>query len=116
MATSRNLYVDQGADYSLPFTVSDATGTPLNLLGYEVVSVMKRSYESTVFHQLAVEVPYPLTGEIVLTVPAQVSLAVKAGRYVYDVIIIDENNRTTRVLEGIITINPSVTKLTELIP
>lgn len=115
MATIRNLYVDQGADYTLPFTVSDVAGNPLNLLGYEVISVMKRSYESIVAYGLSVEFPEPLTGNIILTVPALTTLAVKPGRYVYDVLIIDENGVSTRVLEGLITINPAVTKLTEIV-
>lgn len=113
MATLKNLYVDQGSDFSMPFTVSDLAGNPLNLLSYEIVAVMKRSYESNIFTSLTVDVRNPLDGEIVLCVPAQTSLGVRAGRYVYDVLIIDENGKATRVIEGLVTINPAVTKITQ---
>jgi hypothetical protein len=35
---------------------------------------------------------------------------IKAGRYVFDIKQIDTSNTTTRMFEGIITVNPQVTK------
>ena len=35
---------------------------------------------------------------------------IKAGRYLYDVRMVDTSNVVTRVIEGIITIYPQVTK------
>lgn len=115
MATTRNLYVDQGADFSLPFTVSDANGNPLDLRTYQLHSMMKRSYESIISHQLEVSSPNPESGEIELSIPAETSLGVRAGRYVYDVLIVDADNISTRVLEGIVTISPAVTKVMDIV-
>lgn len=113
MALVRNIYVDQGAQYELPFTINDSTGSPLNLLGARLVARMKRSYESTSFTELTVNITDANLGKVTLVIEPTTSLNVRYGRYVYDVIMVDEYEIPKRVLEGQIVINPAVTKITE---
>ena len=51
----------------------------------------------------------PLDGEITISLTATQTSALNAGRYVYD-IEIESNAETIRVLEGIVVVNPEVTK------
>ena len=113
MATVRNLYVDQGARFQLPFTVSDASDTVLNLLGFTAMARLKRSYESLTYTDLSIDIVDAIAGSMLLTIEPTVSLGLRYGRYVYDVLIFDEFDVPTRVLEGIVTFNPAVTKITE---
>ena len=45
-----------------------------------------------------------------LSLSANVTGNLEAGRYVYDVVVHDAANTITRVVEGIVTVNPQVTK------
>ena len=53
----------------------------------------------------------PTVGVIVLSLDADTSSNIAAGRYVYDVVIKDSSNTITRILEGIIDVSPRVTRL-----
>ncbi len=55
------------------------------------------------------DVSSPLDGEVTVSLTAEETSAIKAGRYVYD-IEITSSEETLRVLEGIVVVNPEVTK------
>jgi hypothetical protein len=48
MAAITNLYIDAGSDYSIIVTVSDSTGSIINLSGYTVKSQIRKSYSSSI--------------------------------------------------------------------
>ena len=50
------------------------------------------------------------TGEVTFSLDSATSANIAPGRYVYDVLIKDTANTVTRVLEGIINVNPQVTR------
>ena len=54
-------------------------------------------------------VSLPEDGEVTISLTAVQTSAIKAGRYVYDIEITGDGE-TLRVLEGIVVINPEVTK------
>jgi hypothetical protein len=109
MATIQNLYIDQGTTYSLSLLVDDQNGDPKDLTDYTVAAQMRKSYYSTTAINFGAEISSPLDGEITISLTATNSSAIKAGRYVYDIEITGEGE-TLRVLEGIVVINPEVTK------
>jgi hypothetical protein len=47
---------------------------------------------------------------VFFTLNAATTANIKAGRYLFDVKQVDNVNTTTRLIEGIITVNPQVTK------
>ena len=49
-------------------------------------------------------------GNVIISLNAATTTNIKAGRYLYDVKMTDTANVVTRVVEGIITITPQVTK------
>lgn len=109
MATIQNLYIDQGTTYSLSLLVDDQNGDSKDLTDYTVAAQMRKSYYTTTAINFDAEITAPLDGEITISLTATNSSAIKAGRYVYDIEITGEGE-TLRVLEGIIVINPEVTK------
>lgn len=110
MATISNLYVDAGATYSNIITVTASNGQALNLAGYTVASQIRKSYQSSVAYAFAASIHDAATGKIRLQLTANASEAIPAGRWLYDVEITSGATKT-RVVEGIVTINPQITQI-----
>jgi len=108
MATVENIVIDQGQTFSFSLTLSNTDGTAKDLTDYTVTSQMRKSYyTSTATNFTTAKVD--LTGEITISLSATETSAIKAGRYVYDVEIAS-SVETLRILEGIVTVTPEVTK------
>jgi hypothetical protein len=113
MATVKNLVIDQGTTFSLTITVADVNSNEINLTGYTLRAQLRKSYGATSFTSFTVASPAPATGELIISLTDTQTSALKAGRYVYDVEIVapvGEGSTVTRVLEGIITVTPEVTR------
>lgn len=112
MAISAYLDIDQGSDFTVEFELENDNSTPMNLLGYQVFSQFRKSYSSVSGYSFIATIPNPATaGKIKLSLPGTTSSTIKPGRYLYDVEILSSNNVKTRVVEGILTINPEITKI-----
>ena len=109
MATIQNLYIDQGTTYSLTITVSDQNGDVKDLTDYTVSAQMRKSYYSSTATSFTASASSPTDGEVTISLTATQTSALKAGRYVYDIEIASDEE-TIRILEGIVVINPEVTK------
>lgn len=109
MATIYNHYIDQGTTFSFSMNVSDPFGGALDLTNYTVSSQMRKSYYTNTYIDLNASVSSPTDGEVSLSLTATESSAIKAGRYVYDIELVG-NNETMRLLEGIVIVNPEVTR------
>lgn len=113
MATVKNIVIDQGTTYSLSITVSDATGTALNLTGYTLRAQMRKSYGATTSTSFTTASATPASGVLTISLTDTQTSALKAGRYVYDIEIVEPvgaGGAVTRVLEGIVTVTPEVTR------
>lgn len=110
MALQRNLYIDQGSTFSATIAVSDYLDNPLNLTGFTFRAQLRKSHYSINSTNFTVAAPTPTNGQIVISLTAAQTLALKPGRYVYDVEIINIDTSVTRVTEGIVTVNPGVSK------
>jgi hypothetical protein len=71
---------------------------------------MRKSYYSTSSTTIVSTVTGTANGEITLSMTAANTASLTPGRYVYDVIITSSANVVTRVVEGIVTVLPSVTR------
>jgi len=109
MAQIQNIYIDQGTTFSLSLGVNDQNGDPKDLSDYTVAAQMRKSYYTNTSIDFTAEVSLPEEGEVTISLTAEETSAIKAGRYVYDIEITGEDE-TLRVLEGIVVINPEVTK------
>lgn len=109
MATVRNIYIDQGTTFSLSVLVSDQNDDAKDLTEYTISAQMRKSYYSTTSTNFTATASSPTDGEITISLTAAQTTALKAGRYVYDIEAASDEE-TIRVLEGIVVINPEVTK------
>jgi len=107
-----NQEIDQGSTFSKQITVYETDGSTIqNLTGYTAASQIRKNYTSTAYTTILATIQTPATnGVIVMSLTAVQTAALKSGRYVYDLQITAADTTVTRVIEGIITIKPEVTK------
>ena len=111
MAAVHNLYVDQGTDFNAQITIYDDNNSPWNLTGYTGSAKIRKSYYSSTSVDFTVSFPsVRTTGSVILDLSSAQTSLMEQGRYLYDVVVISSSGKKTRVLEGIVTINPGVTK------
>ena len=111
MASILNQIIDQGTTFSKQITVYETDGTTIqNLTGYTVSSQLRKNYTSTAYTTINATNNSPTNGIIVMSLTAVQTAALKSGRYVYDLQITAADGTVTRVIEGVITIRPEVTK------
>lgn len=110
MAAYTELTVEQGATFSTKINVENIYGGPINLSSYTTNSMMRKSYYSNSYSSISTSVTDAANGEITLSITSSNTSLLTSGRYVYDVIITDNANVVTRVVEGIVTVLPSVTR------
>lgn len=110
MAIKANLVIDQGADYQTSLNITDDDGYPVDLTGYTGVAKIRKHYTSTNAVSFTVTITAN-TGNVALSLTALQTANIVAGRYVYDVKVTDTDaNTVTRLVEGIATITPQVTR------
>jgi len=109
MATVQNIYIDQGSTFTLSLNVTDQFGDIKDLSDYTVTGQIRKSYYSSTAVDFDAEASLPLEGEITISLTSTQTNNLKAGRYVYDVEIASELE-TIRVVEGIVVVNPGVTR------
>lgn len=112
MATVSNLYIDAGSDFITNITVSTATGFILDLTGYTAKSQIRKSFSTSTAYDFVTTIPTPTSGTVRLQLSNIASEAIPPGRYLYDVEITQTSSGIkTRIIEGIATINPQITKI-----
>jgi len=113
VSSRADIVIEQGTDFSLTLNLMDDNGDIVPLAGYSPAATMRRWYTSRTSHSFGVTTD-PSAGTITLTMPATETALLGSGRHVYDVELTDiAANVVTRVLEGIVTVSPSVTKTVE---
>lgn len=109
MATKANLVIDQGTTYSTDLNLTDENGDALDLSGYSANSQIRKHYTSSNSVAFTVSVN-AVAGVITLSLNANQTSNLTSGRYVYDVEIADASNTISRIVEGIVTVTPQVTR------
>jgi len=109
MAQVQNIYIDQGTTFSFTIEVSDQYGDAKDLSDYTAASQMRKSFYTNTAIDFTAAITSPLDGEVTISLTAEETSEIKAGRYVYDIEVMSDEE-TIRVLEGIVVVNPEVTK------
>lgn len=109
MAIKGNLVIDQGSDFSTTINVTDENGVAIDLTGYTGSAQMRKNYASLTSKTFIVSIS-PLIGTVTLSMNAANTSAITAGRYVYDCELTNSANVTSRLVEGIVTVTPQVTR------
>ena len=111
MATISNLFIDQNADFTTTVTINDSTGSALDLTHYTALAMIRKTYQSSTATIFTSAFFSPRkTCQITISLTDTQTAALEQGRYVYDVVITDASGSKTRVVEGIATVTPSVSR------
>ena len=110
MASISNIFIDQGATFTTTVTVTDSSGSAVNLSGYSVAAQIRKSHQSTSSVDFTASVSDASSGEITISLTPTQTAALEAGRFVYDVVITASGGTKTRVVEGQAIITPGVTR------
>lgn len=109
MAIRANLSVDQGATFSTVISITDANNNIIDLSTYTGNAQIKKAYSSlNVAQTFTVSVNSTL-GTVTLSLTANQTSNIIAGRYVYDVKLTEAGGSISRIVEGLVTVNPKVT-------
>lgn len=109
MGTKVNLLIDQGATYTTSVNLTDDYGELLNLSGYSAAAQLRKHYTSSNSVSFTVSLG-GANGTIILAMSANTTANIVAGRYVYDVELTTPTGSVERILEGIVTVTPQVTR------
>ena len=110
MAAYTEIIVEQGATFSTTVNVEDSQGSAVNLAGFVAESQIRKSYYSSTVNNFTASVTGIANGEITLSMTAANTANLTPGRALYDLLITSPVGVKTRVIEGIVTITPSVTR------
>lgn len=109
MATKANLFIDQGTNFSTTISIANMDNESISLAGYSGAAQIRKHYSSA--NSVSFDVSIDETnGNLTLTLDPARSNAMTPGRYVYDVELIDSANVVSRIVEGLVTITPNVTR------
>ena len=111
MAAKANIFIDPGSDYSTSLTVTGDDGTATDLTGFTGSGQIRKHYTSAT--STALEITFAAdrsTGVVTIALGRTANEALDAGRYVYDVEITSSANNRSRLVEGLATITPQVTR------
>lgn len=109
MAIKANLIIDQGSTYSTVIGVTDDNDASIDLTGYSGSAQIRKHYSSSNSVPFSVGIS-PADGSVVLSLSSTQTSALRAGRYVYDVELTNSSNVVSRIVEGIVTVTPQVTR------
>lgn len=110
MAIKANLVIDQGASFSADIDLVDSNDEIYDLTGYTVASQMRKNYTSSAAVTFVCST-YGANGKIFLTLTSDTTSNIEPGRYLYDVEITSPGGVKTRVVEGVVTVTPGITRI-----
>lgn len=108
MAVKTNLVIDQGATFLINLDISDMSDTPVDLTGFTASSQMRKTYSSSTSTAFTASIN-TTSSSVVLEMTASQTASLASGRYVYDVEL-RSGNTVSRIVEGIVTVTPQVTR------
>lgn len=107
MALKANMVIDQGSTFASTIEILDENDEAIDVTNYTSRGQIRKHYSST----NAVSFTTTLSnGSLVISLTANQTANMVAGRYVYDLELVDPANTVVRILEGIVTVTPEVTR------
>lgn len=109
MAIKANIVIDQGVDYSTNVTLTDEDEVAMDLTGYTANSQIRKTFTSSNAVSFSTSISAS-DGVVTLSLTANQTSNIVAGRYVYDVYVTNGAGVKSRIVEGIVTVTPRVTQ------
>lgn len=111
MASYVELSCDQGTDFKINLDLTNDDGSLMNIAGYSFASTMRKSYYSrAATANMTVSIVSAASGNVLLSMNSATTANIPSGRYLYDIKMTDSSNVKSRVIEGIITVFPQITR------
>jgi len=107
MAVKANIVIDQGSDFSTSIYLQDDNGDNIVVSGFTAAAQMRKTYTSLTSTNFTTTL---LDGELVLALTHAQTANLVPGRYVYDVELTNASNVVSRIVEGMVTVTPEVTR------
>lgn len=108
MAQKVQIIIDQGSTFSRDFSFLDNDGDPIDFSTYSANSQMRKFYSSS--NSFSFNVSLFSNGQITLGMTANTTGSIEAGRYVYDLEVQAPDGTISRLVEGVVTVTPQVTR------
>lgn len=108
MAQKVNIVIDQGTTFNTDYTFLNEQDDPIDFTTYTGASQMRKSYSSSTSFPFTVSLGN--NGIVAISMNAATTSSITAGRYLYDLEVTDANGVVSRLVEGIVTITPQVTR------
>ena len=110
MAIKANLQIDQGTDFAATIDLVDVADQPYDLTGYVAAGQIRKNYAAQTSYDFTINHNNSL-GKLFLRLGRDITETMEPGRYLYDVEITSDANTVTRVVEGIVTVTPGITRV-----
>lgn len=113
MTTRANLYVDQGVDYLADLEIFTNTEEQFPVDEKTFTCQVRKLYSTQLAFEADVQVLVDgddINNVIELFISADKTANLEPGKYVYDIIMEDEGVFVFKVLEGLMTILPTITR------
>lgn len=110
-AAKYNLFIDQGSDFAIQFTLSEDSATK-DLTGYDARAQLRlKKLDTTAAATFTCTVPQDSSGIIHMEMNNSTTKDIAAGLYFYDLELYTPNDgNVTRILEGQVTVTQEVTR------
>lgn len=107
-----NIAIYTGTDFAQTYLLEDyRSNSPLDLTGYTAVAQLKRYSSSEKTAEFNISYPNdPTTGRIGIELLSDKTILLKAGNYIYDVLLKDPSGSIVRAIEGTATVKRAVTR------
>lgn len=114
-ATTFDITIEQGATFTLSLVWKDSAGTPINLTGWTARMQVRPSYGSDVVLLNLNSTSGGITlgglaGTIEVVGSATATAAITGRKAVYDIELVAPGGAVTRLLQGLATLSPEVTR------
>ena len=102
-----NITIEQKADFSSTFTITNSDGTVYNLSNASATAKMKKHPTAGIAYTFTTTVTSS-TGEIALSMADTVTTNIPAGRYYYDILVTAAGGEKTRVIQGMALVTAGI--------
>lgn len=109
MAIKANLVIDQGTTFNATIDLTSSDGLVYDLTGHTVSSQIRKNYASSTAIAFVAS-HNDAGGKITLRLSPAVTSMMEPGRYLYDVEITSSEGEVSRVVEGVVTVTPGITR------
>ena len=110
-----NIAIDAGEDFNQDYTLYETGGKVIDLSGYRAKAQIRKHPDSKTAVDFSISFPNRTNGILNLSIARWTSSLLKPGRYVYDVMIVKEDNKKEIVIEGSALIRAGITTDSSLI-